>query len=148
MLFGYLIYIHIQTEKSGQSSNRIELKHTEPKQHTPLSVEGGLHCPFNPLGPRIECLERVSSFGGGRVRDLQKFSKNVGDLLFSKKNNAGQSNLWTNLKNQHRLKLFISSSATTSNIIKQVFKPKTVVKPCCIWLLVLEDANVFPFLII
>lgn len=35
MLFGYLIYIHIQTEKSGQSSNRIELKHKDPK-HIPI----------------------------------------------------------------------------------------------------------------
>lgn len=82
MLLGYLIYIiHIQREKSGQSSNRIESKHTDKNQYTPLSMIGGLHCPFSPLGPRIECLERVSSFGGGRVRDLQKVRKNARDLL-------------------------------------------------------------------
>jgi len=56
-------------------------------------VEGGLHCPFNPLGPRIECLERVSFVGSGRVIDLQKVSKNVGDLLFSKKIKSRISNL-------------------------------------------------------
>jgi hypothetical protein len=33
------------------------------------------------LGPRIECLERVSNFGGGRVRDLQKVRKNGRDPL-------------------------------------------------------------------
>jgi len=52
--------------------NRIE-KEINSK-HTPLSLAGGCHCPFNPLGPRIECLERVSSFGRMRLRDLQKAS--------------------------------------------------------------------------
>lgn len=41
-----------------------------------MSIVGDRHCPLSPLGPRIECLERVSSFGGGRVKDLQKASKN------------------------------------------------------------------------
>lgn len=47
------------------------------------------------MGPRIECLERVSSFGGGRVRDLQKVSKNGSDpLIFIWKM---QDSLWNEL---------------------------------------------------
>jgi len=44
--------------------------------HTPVPVVGGRHCPLSPFGPKIECLDRVSCFGGGRVRDLQNVSKN------------------------------------------------------------------------
>lgn len=36
---------------------------------------GGCQCPESPLGPNIECLERVSSFGHGIPKDLQEASK-------------------------------------------------------------------------
>ena len=70
MMVGYLTYIQI--EHSGWFLNRI--KRQQNTKHTPLSLAGGRHCPFSPLGPRTECLERVSSFGHGRLRDLQKAS--------------------------------------------------------------------------
>lgn len=42
---------------------------------TPRLGIAGCHCPCSPFGPKMECLDKVSSLGRGTLRDLQKYVK-------------------------------------------------------------------------
>lgn len=53
---------------SGKKTNII----IDGEHHTALKLVGGCDGPRSPFGPNIECLERVSSFGGGILNDLEK----------------------------------------------------------------------------
>jgi hypothetical protein len=62
-------------EQICQHCSCIEAKDITKYCHTPLSLIGACHCPESPCGPKIECLERVSSFGRIIFKDLQEASK-------------------------------------------------------------------------
>jgi hypothetical protein len=72
MMLGYLTCIHMRYVSASCA-------HEKPKgrgiTHTPSLVLGGCHFALSPFGPNIECLERVSSFGRWKFKDLQEESK-------------------------------------------------------------------------
>lgn len=44
--------------------------------NTLMSILGGCHCARSPPGPKIECLERVSSVGRIKLTDLENRASN------------------------------------------------------------------------
>ena len=70
MMLGYLTYIYIRYVSASTAYGKSKHKGVT---HTLALV--GSHFPLSPFGPNIECLERVSSFGWGKFKDLQEESK-------------------------------------------------------------------------